>query len=262
MNTHELINLYQNGVSLAELGRTTEYSPFIIKQILIKNGIVIRSRNEQNKFSPQNQRKYSVNDNYFKTLSNNMSYLLGFIAADGCVLEKSNILQIALAEVDKSFIELIAKELETNYPISTYTSKKGYTSCKIAIRSSEIFNDLKNYNIIPRKTYHFQFPKETLPKEYWLDFIRGYFDGDGTVCTAGRGAIRWSLCSYSKNFLEEIVNILFDFGIPKVNIYLKKDTNTYYIQYSTNSTKKLYTLLYTENCLCLPRKLIKYQSLL
>ena len=41
-------------------------------------------------------------------------------------------------------------------------------------------SDLSNYNITPRKTETI-LPPTFLAKEYWRSYIRGYFDGDGSI---------------------------------------------------------------------------------
>lgn len=260
MDTKTLIEQYNNGISLAQLAKNYGTSPYLIRKQLTDNNISIRSQKEQNKYSPQNQRKYQINDNYFKKETENMAYLLGFLAADGSVIERTNILRIALAEVDKEFLEMIMKELGSNYPIRKYTSKQGFTSYSSNPKSSIILEDLKKYNIIKNKTYNFKFPI-ILDKKYWKDFIRGYFDGDGTVCTAGKNAIRFSICAHEKDVLEHIIDFFNEQGINKINIQMKE--NTYYFQYSTNATKQIYHILYGHNPkLYLSRKREKYESLL
>lgn len=260
MDTNVLIEKYKNGYSLAQLSRESNVSCYLIKKILLQNNISTRTQKEQNKYSPQNQRKYQINDNYFKEENENMAYLIGFLAADGSVIERTNILKIAVAEVDKDFLELIMKELESNYPIRKYISKQGFTSYSSSPRSITILEDLKKYNIIKNKTYNFTFPIN-LNKKYWGDFIRGYFDGDGTVCTAGKSAIRFSICSHEKDVLEKIIDYFYENGISKVNI--QKKENTYYFQYSNTATRQIYSILYANNPkLYLPRKKEKYESLL
>ena len=48
---------YIEGTSIAQLSRDTGISAYRLKKILIQEGINIRSKEEQNKYSPQNQRK-------------------------------------------------------------------------------------------------------------------------------------------------------------------------------------------------------------
>ena len=56
--------LYESGKSLAQLSKETDISTYKLKKMLIAEGIHIRSKEEQNKYSPQNQRKYEVWDEF------------------------------------------------------------------------------------------------------------------------------------------------------------------------------------------------------
>ena len=68
--------------------------------------------------------------------------------------------------------------------------------------------------------------------------------------------------------MEIIVNYLFDnYNIPKVSIQVRNPKSEnghilYYIQYSTSAAKKLFDILYYENCFCLPRKFEKYKKII
>lgn len=258
VDTSIMIEEYKKGASLAEIQRRYGMTPYSFKKILISNGIHVRSRNEQNKYSPQNQRKFTINDNYFSTQNADMAYILGFLAADGCVYEKVNEIKVALSSIDKPFLEnVLGKTLGSTFPIHDYITKDGFAVSEVRYSSAQIKKDIAEYGIIPKKTYSLTFPKK-LQKEFYLDFIRGYFDGDGSISTAGQG-IRWQICAYNREILQSIIDILFEHDIPRVNIY--KKGNTYYFQYSTKATKKIYNLLYYPYCLCLPRKYQKYTEL-
>lgn len=261
VDTSMIIEDYNKGMSLAGCNRKYGFSIPYIKNLLVENNIHIRTRNEQNRFNPQNQRKYEVNDYYFSTQTNNSCYLLGFLAADGCVYAKNNVIKLCLSSIDKDFLTCVNREIESNFPIHDYISKDGYANSELRISSNQIKKDLAQYNIIPKKTYSFNFP-EKIKEEFYLDFIRGYFDGDGTICKAGN-SIRFSICAYNKEILVKIIDIFYKFGIPKVNIYQYNDKHLYYFQYSTQSVKKIYNLLYSQkDCLCLSRKKDKFESLL
>lgn len=245
MDITVIIKKYSAGKSLAQLSKEIGISAYRLKKLLIENNIHIRSKEEQNKYSPQNQRKYKINDNYFDVINKNSAYLLGFLAADGSV-QKDGSIKIGLSSIDKPFLEMIQLELQSNYPIRDYQTKDGFNVSEFVFRSEKIKNELQKYGIINKKTYTFEFPKNLL-ENYWIDFIRGYFDGDGTFCLSGNYA-RASLCGYNKQFLEDIINILYDkYQIPKVKIYKTKDKNLYYFQYSQHSAEKLYYLFYKNN---------------
>lgn len=191
-----------------------------------------------------------------------MAYLLGFIAADGTVSKDSNQVKISLSTIDLNFLEKIQKEMEIEKPIFTYETNNGFMVSELKFTSERIKKQLATYNIVPRKTYSFEFPQK-LKKEYYIDFIRGYFDGDGSVSTAGAG-IRFQICGYRLGVLKEIIKFFEECGIPTVKILERKngENTLYYFQYSTVSTRNIFNVLYYDDCFCLPRKYKKYISLL
>ena len=245
--------LYESGKSLAQLSKEVEISTYKLKKMLIAEGIHIRSKEEQNKYSPQNQRKYEVWDEFFEELNPTNVYLMGFLAADGSI-QKDGGIKIGLSTVDKPFLEKIRTILHSNYPIRDYITKDGFSVSEFIFRSEKIKQKLSQYGIVNNKTKTFVFPYN-LPKEFYIDFIRGYFDGDGTFCMAGQYR-RVSLCGYNQEFLQSVVDILENqYNIPRVKIQKDNRGNTYYFQYSQTSAKKLYELFYENNpALYLPRK--------
>lgn len=248
---------------LIKTGKLVNVGPNIVRRILLEHKVHIRSFAEAASANCVNRRQYNVNDDYFDQESPNMAYLLGFLAADGTVRKDSNEIKIGLSSVDADFLEMIRQELQIEHPLFTYETNNGYSVTELKFTSSKIKRQLAKYNIVPNKTYTFDFPT-TLSSKYYIDFIRGYFDGDGSISTAGT-AIRFQICSFRPNVLEAIVNILYDiYGIPKVNIQrnMKESGNYLYtIQYSTTPTRQIFNILYTPNSLYLSRKYEKYKSI-
>ncbi len=245
--------LYTSGKSLAQLSKESQISVYKLKKILIAEGVHIRSKEEQNKYSPQNQRKYEVYDEFFDELNPTNVYLMGFLAADGSI-QKDGGIKIGLSTIDKPFLEKVRAILHSNYPIRDYLTKDGFSVSEFIFRSEKIKQKLAQYGIVNNKTKTFVFPYN-IPKEFYIDFIRGYFDGDGTFCLAGQYC-RASLCGYNQEFLQSVVNILENqYNIPRVKIQKDNRGNTYYFQYSQTSAKKLYELFYKASpALYLPRK--------
>ena len=263
-NTHkkEIIRRYRDlGYGQIKTGQIYGYGVHIVKQILQEANVPIRNFSEAASRSNAN-RAIDVNHCYFDTQNARMAYVLGLLASDGTVRKDVNEIKLTLQALDTDFLEHLKNELGYKGAIRTYTTKLGYSNSTLAFTSAHIKQVLATYNIVPNKTYSFQFPAK-LERRFWLDFFRGYFDGDGTVCTAGSGAIRLSMCSYTSNILEVFINFFFEeYGIPKVNIQTKGEENVnYYFQYSTNATKRFYEILYYPNCLHLPRKFEKFTNL-
>lgn len=66
------------------------------------------------------KRKYDITEDYFKTWSNNMAYILGFIAADG-VIQKENQC-VSVSQKESYILEDIKKR--TKKQLSRYTKTK------------------------------------------------------------------------------------------------------------------------------------------
>lgn len=251
-----IIKDYKNGESLRSISKKYNFGVYAIKTFLQKNNINLRTQIESAKISNCNRKKYFCNENYFKNQSSNMTYILGFLAADGTISLKSNEIKISVAEKDSNILEKIKNELEYTGQVKHFINNKGFAIASLQITCAEYKKDLAKFNIIPQKTFRFFIP-DCLEQRFYPDFIRGYWDGDGTICTAGAGAIRASLCSAVKKTLQQILFYLEkEHNIPQVSIYCRQGIHPlYYFQYSTNSTKKLFKVLYyKKDLLYLERK--------
>ena len=178
-------------------------------------------------------------------------------------LKENNRIKIGLSSVDREFLVKIKEELNYEGDILDYMTSNGFLISELTFTFQQIKKDLAKYNIIPNKTFTFKFPKN-LNKKYWVDFIRGYFDGDGSVSTAGNNAIRWQICSATKDVLETIINFFHEeYHIKKVSILEqpRKNSTLYYFQYSTNATKEIFSILYKKDGLKLSRKYLKFKEL-
>ena len=94
-------------------------------------------------------------------------------------------------------------------------NKNWKTRYRLQIGSKEIFQDLEKLGMIQNKSKVMRFPD--VPVEYFPDFLRGYFDGDGCVHFAryrrtDRGTWKWQLTvrftSGNKLFLSDLWEIL------------------------------------------------------
>lgn len=137
----------------------------------------------------QNSRKYNLNFNYFKEYSPKMAYILGYIFAEGNINISKNrghreALQIE--SKDRDILYFINKELGKNiYPTYRKRIRKErknpiQESFYITICSKEIINDLTKLGVpAGKKSRKIKFP--SLPEKCTKYFIKGYFDGDGSI---------------------------------------------------------------------------------
>ncbi|WP_078553488.1 LAGLIDADG family homing endonuclease [Alkalihalobacterium alkalicellulosilyticum] len=172
LNDQEIIRLYKEGESTTQIAALANLTPRYIRLILSKNNIEKRPRGSW-------KRQYHFNENYFKTWTNNMAYILGFIAADGVI---TNSLQtVGISQKDKTILEEIKKEIGTTIPLN----KNKKTGVYLLNFHSKIMKyDLINiHGITPNKSNTIKFPY--VPNEYLHHFVRGYFDGDGHIYKSG-----------------------------------------------------------------------------
>ena len=129
------------------------------------------------------------NEDFFKTWSSSMAYVLGFIVADGTLIKsKWNTHFVEITSTDKEIVFLIRNAIESNLRIGEYQSKN--LACKrryrLQIGSKGMFRDLERLGLTPKKSMTVRLPP--VPEEYFSSFLRGYFDGDGCV----------NICTYQK----------------------------------------------------------------
>jgi hypothetical protein len=141
----------------------------------------------------------------FENINNEIeAYIVGLWFSDGWV--SKNQAGIRLHKNDKKILETIKDYI---CPEITVQSEKN-SHC-IVLSNSETIDNLISLGCLRNKTYKsLQIPymKESLKQH----FIRGYFDGDGTVFK-DRIYIKANICSINKNFLLQIKEILDDANI-------------------------------------------------
>lgn len=133
---------------------------------------------------------YDINHHLFSTDTEESFYLAGFIAADGCISQhksnEPNCMTICLSQKDEDHLLKIKNALQFSGPIKNIKStiKKYpdviYHMVKFDIYSKQIINDLKKFDIGPRKSLTYNFPEWLNTHPSVNHFMRGYFDGDGS----------------------------------------------------------------------------------
>lgn len=223
-----------------------------------------------------NKATFSINNNVFSKIdSEEKAYWLGFLYADGYVSTNSNVFGMSLSVKDYDHLIKFKSFLEWNGEIKILTthqfnSKDSHGKNgnllqigKIAICNKKIKNDLIKLGCVPQKSLILKFPtKEQVPEKFVLHFIRGYFDGDGTI-----GKYRHSIKNKrleesllivgTKDMLEQIQKYLGNgFIMQKKNCSEK----TFRLGYSTKKAKLAADLMYNNAKIYLNRKYNIYKE--
>lgn len=256
----DIISKYQNNETLVDIANLYGINYDTIRNVLIKNNVplreikevkYIRDRRFQNELDIHkiNNRLFTLNHNYFKNWSEDMAYILGFIYADGCV--KKTALMIELNNVDIKLLNEIKHKLEYTGELKDRPKTR---STRLVMKSCILTDDLKELGVFENKSKTIRMPN--VPEEYVKDFIRGVFDGDGSIGIHMKTQIRVRFHSGSKLFLEDLLEAIYNiFNIEKVKISKDSRNECYSICYSTNSSKKFFNYVYSnDNCMKCERK--------
>lgn len=216
-----------------------------------------------NKINLDSKRKYTIKDNFFETYTKKSCYWAGFINADGHI-EKSNrkninsfkkTLSLNLSIKDIEHLKKFNKCLTRENIIKTYKIDK-YDMCRLQITRHKICDDLNDkFEIAYNNKSLKEFISDKIPDEYIRDFIRGHFDGDGSISISGN-SVFMSIVG-SKTICEQIKNILdkeYNKDIGKVYKDYKKDNMYYYRITNRKDIVLMYLYMYYDRCVCLERK--------
>ena len=253
-----IINLcedYNTNMSIGEILEKYHISPSTLTRLL-KDKIKLNTVGERNRI-------YSLNENYFDCIDTQIkAYYMGLFYADGSNNEKRGYISITLKEEDLYLLENLFKELEYIRPITEVYSKKYNSYYYMAsISSRHISNIFKDYGCVQNKTFKIIFPN-WLNESLYSHFIRGYFDGDGSISFPNKIPNKAALSfAGNKEFLLEIQKILTkNCNINLTNLH--KTGNIYSLVISGKyQVSKVVAFLYKDANLYLHRKYNKIQQL-
>lgn len=253
----EIITLYTiDKLSMKAIGEKYGVSKTVINRILMENNI---SKKQDNHI-------YQCNYDYFENIdSDEKAYWLGFLAADGCNYRRETNATILLNIHQKDSDHLIKFQasLNSNIPIKNLIQNDGFSNntpmSRFAINSMKMSKDLEKLGIVPRKSLILKPP--IIDEKYYLPFILGYFDGDGSICKLKQyNNYEWSIQG-TKEMLNWINSVLqLDCKLRQRNP--NSNLNNYYI--SIGGTNKIYNILYKLYNSCnihLERKYLIYKEL-
>ena len=238
-----------NKMSLKELGEKTLSSRTVVGNRLKELGID----------------KYKVIDSHtfnkdMLVDSDNLYYLLGLINADGWI--HNNTVSIGLQEKDFYLLKAIGDYF--GYEGSYYTRirenrfKRNSNSKNICISKgmqfcSKLLADfMREHGVHENKSFDKYY--KNIPDKYFLSYLRGYFDGNGSV-----GNSSWCLCCGSLEHLKSINKDLTK--LYNVQGRITQDGSIYRVTFNKETTLKIRDLMYKEESIFLIRKRDKLFSL-
>lgn len=215
-------------------------------------------------------RKYNYNDNYFENIdTEEKAYWLGFIAADGSIVNNNRALEISLKQSDRNHLVKFANAIgETERMIKDRNQKcsngKYYATSRITVCSPILINHLSRYGIVQNKGLNLNFPT-FLNDDLLRHYLRGYFDGDGSISTNGKyrnGSPKYALnLIATKSFLEDFMTHLETLEITKIKLQTKNKMSVWN-KVGINQIRIILSYLYDNCTTYLDRKYVYARELL
>lgn len=255
---NDILDKYQNNWSQQKIADFYQVSRPVIKRILFSiqdKKIIIRNRTS----------KFSYQQDIFENIDTaEKAYWLGFIAADGCNYQREHNASIIINihQKDLNHLEKFKIFCKTTAEIKLFEQDWGMSNktpmCKIVLNSKKISNDLIDKGIVPNKSLILN--KPNINEEYYLPFILGYFDGDGSISKTTQYNNYSISFQGTKEMLEWIKEVL------NMNSKLEKryddSKNSYYIRVGgTNKPYQILKQLYDSCEIHLDRKYNIYKTL-
>ncbi len=207
---------------------------------------------------------YSINENFFDEIDNEKkAYWLGFIYADGHVAQ--NLPWFVIVQIkDHDHIKKMCEDMEFNGPIKLPKSSGGFTNgsqhYRVSLCRKSFCEKLNKYG---RNTLPMSIPN--IPIEFIPHFIRGYFDGDGSIyfsksTTTNKYGTKYSYnnlrCQIiaDESFANAIRNLFASLGISSTLAKSKSDHMKYVTISGGKNLRLLHAYLYNNANIFLTRK--------
>lgn len=263
--TQDIIQSYLSGESSVQIGKRFGISHKPILKLLKENEVYV------DKLARRFHRQYALNEDYFDNIdTQDKAYILGFLMADGNNNPDKQTISMALQEDDKYILEEIRTKIGSEKPLDfiDYSNKHdfGYTyknQWRLNLFSKKFCEVLAEKGMMPKKSTYLQFPT-CIPNKLLSHFVRGYFDGNGSISHKNSKYLSISIVSTFK-FNNELSNILKNkFNI---NVKLNESRNHNGITYDLNINQYNDSLLfldwiYKDAKMFLIRKYDKYHNYL
>jgi len=230
------------------------------RRIALQNGkITVKRTNDTGEIHSVIYQKIEYNEKFFASWFQEMAYVLGILYTDGClsmsihhgkkVTRRTPI--ISLAQKERELVAKFLALMDCNAKIHHHKRRiYGGRVCGavyyFSLACSAIYPDLLRLGLKSTKSLDIAFP--TIPNKYVRHFIRGCWDGDGSVYfEKKRRHLTASFYSGSISFIKGMLAELERAGQPRRTIYtLQRKHPSFYFKFHGRDCIKLYHYLYDE----------------
>lgn len=225
----------------------------------VSSSCIVTILQKQNVKLQRGKITYTQNNNFFDNINNEQkAYWLGVLFADGCIKKiTENSKVITFSSIDKEWVEQYKYDIESNGKILTEHHKKYNKDIyKLNIFNCQLFDSLNKLGCTPNKSLTIKFPN--IKEDLIHHFIRGYFDGDGTVGVYNyikgynKKTLRCGVFCGSEIFLKKMIDYI-PVKTKNIKHYTRKN-NVYYFRFSVKDSLAFSNYIYKNATVYLKRK--------
>lgn len=195
--------------------------------------------------------------------SSNFAYAIGLITSDGNLSKEKG--RISLKSADKEMIQnfKFALKLKNKNTKSARGGEKTKRYFNVYFRDINFYKFLNKIGLTPAKSRTIK--KVEIPDQFFQDFLRGLFDGDGTFYTFWD--TRWpnsfgyqiAFASASSDFIKWIKSKLTN--MYNVKGFICESSRVFNLRYVKRDSRKLFAVMYhKKGLLFLKRKYNKIKN--
>ncbi|WP_448561288.1 hypothetical protein [Trichothermofontia sp.] len=136
----QIVTAFQAGIECRKIPLYLHVSDRSVRRVLLEAGINTKCRN-----------RYQLDETYFDIINSQIkAYLLGLMAADGCVTSKN---YVVYESIESSLVTLLKGELKYTGDIRTIYFPQGYAPhYRLNFSSSKIATALSKYAVVAGRT--------------------------------------------------------------------------------------------------------------
>lgn len=253
----EIKKMINDGAFLKEIAEHFNFDKETMKNCLQELNLQIKNTNRVNRH---------IKSNYFSVIDTpEKAYWLGFLFTDGSVDQYNSRgrIRLQLQEQDLEILEKFKEDLGLECKI-IYNKRPNSMCCSVEFVDEQIFNDLAQYNIVPRKTYIINhIPYEKIPSQFLSAYALGLFDGDGSLTYSQDFStdVSFHYTAYHESEVEDfqtLINLLINNTKKNKNFF----TSAWHTQWRGRiQVLKILDVLYNDCPRHLARKYNKYLAL-
>ena len=161
--------------------------------------------------------------------------------------------RVIFISADESILVQIREAFGSSHPITeTIDKRNGSTVCYLYLYSKQLYQKLENHGGLRNKSRSIEFPD--VPRKFLPDFVRGYFDGDGSVFFVKYARtkdkrltreLRTNFTSGSRRFLDQLMLVLNkEIGLPIKKLGVYDNSSSFKLGYGMKDSDTLLRYMY------------------